>query len=822
MYHPEYSVQHIQEIIQAEGVTPDPNAVIRTLAFDSRKLADEKFTLFFALHGRRSGETYIKQAYASGVRNFVVRTDYKDTDAWPGANFLFVDHPVQALQSLAAAHRKQFDYPVIAITGSNGKTIVKEWLYQLLRHDKKIVRSPKSYNSQIGVPLSVWNMTAEHELGIFEAGISLGGEMAALANVIQPTIGVLTNLGDAHNEGFSSKAEKLEEKLKLFSQVDLFVYSPRYIPDENISLPGKEQFSWAFNQPADLCITHQEDSPSGGTTLTASFQGQIMSCQLPFRDAASLENVVCCWSVLLALHYKPSEVTQWLEKLHTVNMRMELKKGINNCSVIDDSYSLDLSSLSIALDFLNQQKQHPKKTLILSDIPESGISSETLYRQVADLLRSKEVDRLIGIGPEISAFSSLFSLEQQFYESTASFLSDMPQLRLNNEAILLKGARRFEFEHISKALTQKVHETVLEINLSALEENLNHYKSRLKPGVKLMAMVKAFSYGSGSYEIANILQFNGVDYLTVAYADEGVSLRQAGITLPIMVMNPDVDGFETMIDNNLEPELYSLRVLRSFLDALSSSGRTGYPVHIKLDTGMHRLGFSPNELEPLLALISGEPCIIVKSAFSHLTSSEDPDSDHFTRQQIKLFSEMTTRLESALGYSIIKHIANTSAISRLPEAQFDMVRLGIGLYGVDSSVSSMKSPLHTVARLVTCVSQIKELSKGDTVGYNRRGVMLHDGKVATVKIGYADGYDRKLGNGVGQMLINGHLVPTIGSICMDMCMLDVTGVDVEEGDEVIVFDGEHTVSHIARQLETIPYEVLTGISQRVKRVYFYE
>lgn len=820
MYHSEYSVLQIQQIIHAKGITPFPHTKISTLAFDSRKLADENQALFFALNGRRSGQAYIKEAYSMGVRSFVVQNDFSDANSFPDANFLLVESPLKALQTLASAHRKNFNYPVMAITGSNGKTIVKEWLYQLLGHDKRIVRSPKSYNSQIGVPLSVWKMDEDHDLAIIEAGISLKGEMAALAEVVQPTIGILTNIGEAHNEGFSSKEEKLKEKLKLFDDVDLFVYSPKYV--QAIECPGRRHFSWAFNQPADLSIIRQTDNPGNGTTLTALFRDQELSCNLPFKDAASLENAVCCWAVLLALNYDPNTIISWLEKLHTVNMRMEMKKGIHNCSVIDDSYSLDLSSLSIALDFLNQQKQHPKKTLILSDIPEAGISPEILYKQVAELLRSKQVDRLIGVGADISSYSSFFHLEKHFYKDTNALLSGISDIWLDNEAILLKGARRFEFEHISKVLTQKVHETILEINLSALEANLNYYKSKLKPGVKLMAMVKAFSYGSGSYEIANILQFNRVDYLAVAYADEGVSLRQAGITLPIMVMNPDVDGFETMINNKLEPEIYSIRVMASFLQALSLSGQTQYPVHIKLDTGMHRLGFSPEEIEPLLALITGDDRIVVKSAFSHLTSSEDEASDGLTRQQIGLFSQTTERLEAVLGYSIIKHIANTSAISRLPEAQFDMVRLGIGLYGIDSSHLSEKSPLSTVARLITCVSQIKELKKGDTVGYNRRGVMPQDGKVATVKIGYADGYDRKLGNGAGKMLINGQLVPTIGNICMDMCMLDITGVSAEEGDEVIVFDGRYTVSHIARQLETIPYEVLTGISQRVKRIYLYE
>lgn len=822
MYHIAYPLEEIIQVIQAEGYIPHPEYSIRTLAYDSRKLVDEKYALFFALSGRRNGDLYIREAYQEGLRNFVVHKNYNGAAEFADANFLFVNDTLKALQDLVSRHRQNFNYPVIAITGSNGKTIVKEWLYQLLGHDKNIVRSPKSYNSQIGVPLSVWNMNEKNNLGLFEAGVSRKGEMAALESIIHPGIGVLTNIGDAHNEGFNSRDEKTAEKLILFKDVDLFVYSPKYLDHYTGAIPGKNKFTWAFNQQADLNIIHQHATDDDHTILTAIFKGTEMVCRLPFIDAASLENAVCCWAVLLALQYNAHDVIGWIERLHAVRMRMELKTGINNCSIIDDSYSLDLSSLGIALDFLNQQNQHPKRTLILSDIPEAGMSPEILYKQIAELLKSKSVDRLIGVGPDISSYAELFSIEKTFFPDTRALISHFHALSIADETILLKGARKFEFEQISRILTQKVHETVLEINLNALENNLNHYKAHLKPGVKLMAMVKAFSYGSGSFEIANVLQFNRVDYLAVAYADEGISLREAGVTLPIMVMNPDLQGFDLMIEHMLEPEIYSLRVLHDFVEALKKADKQHYPIHIKLDTGMHRLGFAPGEIDAMLEITAESSLVVVKSAFSHLTSSEDPLSDDLTHEQINLFASLTNVMENTLGYRIIKHIANTSAISRFPEAQFDMVRLGIGLYGIDGTYPAHRSPLETVATLKTCISQIRELKEGDTVGYNRRGVMKRDGRVATVKIGYADGYNRQLGNGTGKMVVNGFLAPTIGNICMDMCMLDITGIPAEEGDDVLVFDENHTVNDIAVQLQTIPYEVLTSISQRVKRIYYYE
>ena len=826
MYHKAYSVKEIEQIIQAKAFIKNPAASIRTLAYDSRKLSDMDHTLFFALHGRRNGHEFINEVYQAGVRNFVVNEKSSLPEQYPDANFFLVGDSLAALQQLTAWHRRQYNYPVIGITGSNGKTIVKEWLYQLLASEKNIVRSPKSYNSQIGVPLSVWRMTEEHSLAIFEAGISRKGEMESLKNIIQPTIGILTNIGEAHNEGFASKEEKIAEKLTLFRDTDLLIYSPKYLKDYSGKIPGKRKFTWGWNDKnADLMLFDDESLNTNSknfTVIKGRYLNENVECTVPFTDAASVENAVCCWAVILALGYHQRDADLQLNMLHPVSMRLELKGGINNCSIIDDSYSADISSLAIALDFLKQQNQHPQRTLILSDIPQAGLDAEVLYQQVADLLDIKEVDRLIGVGEGIGKFSDKFKQEKLFFKDTEALLKGVSEVKFEDETILLKGARSFEFEQISKLLTQKVHDTVLEINLNAVENNLNYYKSQLKPGVKLMVMVKAFSYGSGSFEIANLLQFNKVDHLAVAYADEGVTLRKAGISLPIMVMNPDVVAFDTMIEHQLEPEIYSSRILKDFTEALKRKTQKDYPVHIKLDTGMHRLGFLKSDLEGLLDELKENNCIRVISAFSHLVASEDPASDDFTRHQMSVFNEMTSEIELILGYSFLRHVSNTSAISRLPEAQLDMVRLGIGLYGFDGSFKNKKSPLETVTVLKTAISQIKELDPGDTVGYNRKGVLPSGGRIATVKIGYADGYSRKLGNGNGKMLLNGHIVPTIGNICMDMCMLDITGVNASEGDEVIVFNDVIRVEDIASQLETIPYEVLTGISGRVKRVYYFE
>ena len=813
-----YSIHHIAEILNADKVLPLPNMAIRKLLTDSRTVIDPEGSLFFAVKAQRDGHQFITNAYENGVRNFVISDSAFAT--FSDANFLIVSDVLQALQDLAAYNRQINPIKVIGITGSNGKTIVKEWLYQLLAADYHIIRSPKSFNSQIGVPLSVWQIAPDHTLGIFEAGVSTNNEMEPLTKMIAPTIGVLTNIGEAHAEGFQDKTEKLKEKLKLFTDVETFVYAPEYISGVAVDdLPGKTKFTWSTSFPADLKISFIEPI-EGRNYIRATYQEKEIECLIPFSDKASIENGIICWATLLAMGYSPEQADLRLEKLTPISMRLELINGIENCSVIDDSYSADTSSLAIALDFLNQQNQHPKKTLILSDIYETGKTNEVLYTEIASLLQQKNLNRLIGIGPNISSFANLFTLEATFFDDTQSFIAQLPGIHFANETILVKGARRFEFSRISKLLTLKIHDTILAINLNALAANLQFYRSKLSHGVKVMAMVKAFSYGSGSFEIANLLQYHKVDYLAVAYADEGIALRKAGITLPIMVMSPEPSAFEAMVHQQLEPEIYNIGILKSFLNFLPAY-TVDYPIHLKLDTGMHRLGFESEDLPALLTLLKDLKSVKVISIFTHLVASEQAKHDEFTTHQFQEFTRMYHEMSTTLDYQPFKHVLNTSGVTRWPDLQLDMVRIGIGLYGFDNALVNNQG-LQTVAVLKTTITQVKELKAGETVGYNRNGVLPNGGRIATVKIGYADGYNRNFGNGNGKMLVNGKLAPTIGSICMDMSMLDVTGLEVKTGDEVIVFDSQLTIADLAKQIHTIPYEILTNVSQRVKRVYFYE
>ncbi|MGI4728115.1 MAG: bifunctional UDP-N-acetylmuramoyl-tripeptide:D-alanyl-D-alanine ligase/alanine racemase [Janthinobacterium lividum] len=818
-----YSITQISEILGAKNSIRQ-QATIEHLLTDSRKISKAETSLFFALDGTRNGHDFIPELYAVGVFNFVVKENYPIPEEFADANFISVKEVLPALQKLAAYHRQKFDYKVIAITGSNGKTVVKEWLYQLLSADKKVVRSPKSYNSQTGVPLSLWQMDAQHELAIIEAGISLPGEMEKLQEMIRPTIGVLTHFASAHDEGFANRTEKLHEKLTLFKGVDLLIYNLDQAPPETANETQNLKtftISKKTNQ-ADLYVFEQEIK-TDKTILNAVFEGEKLVCNIPFLDEASVENALLCWGTLLALGTNPAVISDRMEHLNPVSMRLELKNGINNCSVIDDSYNSDVNSLEIALNFLDRQKQHPKKTLILSDIYQSGLKSGELYQQVADLIQQKNIDCLIGVGAEITQNQKLFKTpEKYFFADTQSLLSHLSSIQFRDETILLKGSRLFEFERISRILAQKTHETVLEINLNALQNNLNHYKSILKPGVKLMAMVKAFSYGSGSFEIAGILQFNKVDYLAVAYVDEGIALRKAGITLPIMVLNPEVSAFNELLDYQLEPEIYSFNMLEKYAVFIDVKSAEQVPIHLKIDTGMHRLGFEFEEVEQLCRALKSNPQLQVKSVFSHLAGSGSAEHDEFTWQQFHSFQKIGNLLQDALGYSFIKHISNTSAISRWPEMQLNMVRLGIGLYGIDSAAKPQNNPLQPVAALKTSISQLKKVKARETVGYSRNDKMEHDGVIATVRIGYADGYLRVFGNGNGKMLINGKLAPTIGHISMDMCMLDVSGIEVQEDDTVVVFDENLRIENLADQAGTIPYEILTNISQRVKRVYFYE
>lgn len=795
---------------------------IKTLLTDSRKISTPEGALFFALKGgRHDGHRYIEELYEKGVRAFVV-SKVPSGRIFEGADFIVVEDTLVALQKLAAAHRKKFMIPVVAITGSNGKTIVKEWLFQLLREDVNIVRSPKSYNSQIGVPLSVWLIEKKHEAAVFEAGISQPGEMENLQRIIQPQIGIFTNIGQAHDENFSSMQEKVAEKLKLFREVEKLIYCRDYLPIHEMvqeKLVGST-FTWSRKSKADLVVGKITRS-GPETEIQAVYKNSFIRIVIPFTDEASIENAIHCWAFMILRGIEQKEIEHRMKYLSPVAMRLELKEGINNCSIINDSYNSDLGSLSIALDFLNQQKQHPKKTVILSDILQSGKDEDQLYSEVSALIHKKGVQKIIGIGEAISRQADKFDVEKEFYNSTKDFILGMNTLRFRDETILLKGARNFGFEEISRILQQKAHETVLEINLNAVVHNLNHFRSRLDPDIKIMAMVKAFSYGSGSFEIANVLQFHRVDYLAVAYADEGIELRKAGITLPIMVMNPEEQSYDSMIQYNLEPEIFSFRVLTLFDEAAKRNDHDGAKpllIHLKLDTGMRRLGFEEKDINELVVRIKNNKRLKIQSVFSHLAASDEKEHDEFTNHQIAIFNSMSERITHHFDYPILRHILNSSGILRFADAQFDMVRLGIGMYGIAHDTRGLQQ----VSTLRTTISQIKQVAENTTVGYSRKGVANRSMQIATIPIGYADGLSRRLGNGSGKMIVNGVKVPTIGNICMDMCMIDVTDVVCNEGDEVIVFGEDLPITEIAKDLGTIPYEVLTNVSRRVKRVYYQE
>lgn len=789
-------------------------------------------SVFFALMGpRRDGSIFVDEMYKKSVRCFVVADDFNSDEVKEntGAVFLQVPNVLQALHTLTAHHRGQFNMPVIGITGSNGKTIVKEWLYQLLQPGFNIVRSPRSYNSQIGVPQSMWLMNEKHKLGIFEAGISQPNEMQHLANIIRPTIGVLTNIGDAHNEGFIDVNEKINEKLKLFANSDVLIFgsdnselSAAISAFKNKINPQLELFSWGNKETATLQIISVV-KVNNDTTVKLKYKEQQLVFTIPFTDAAAIENAFSCCCVLLYTGVAAVTISERMLQLKPVEMRLELKQGINNCSVINDSYSNDINSFAIALDFLQMQQQHQKRTLILSDILQSGKTGQDLYAHVARIIQKKNVNRFIGIGPQISKYKNAFSnlTETAFYTSSSEFKQQFHSQHFHNETILIKGARVFEFEQISHLLESKTHQTVLEVNLDAVTHNLNVYKKLLNPGVKLMAMVKAFSYGSGSFEIANILQFHHVDYLAVAYADEAVELRKAGITLPIMVMNVEAVTFDILVQHNLEPELFSFGILTEFENYLKGNGISNYPVHLKLDTGMRRLGFESKDITDLSNRLKVSASFKIQSVFSHLAASDSILHDDFTNAQAASFLKSCEAVQKATGYTFIKHIANTSAIHRHKNLQLNMIRLGIGLYGVDAD-PAIQRQLKNVTTLKTTISQIKIVKEGESIGYSRKGIAAKDSQIATVRIGYADGYPRLLSNGIGKMWINGKTVPVIGNVCMDMTMLDVTDVDAKEGDEVIVFGAQFPVNELAILAKSIPYEILTGISQRVKRVYFEE
>ena len=820
-----YTISKIATIINAELSGKD--IPVKQLLIDSRTLAEPDGVLFVALKTpNNDGHRFIKELYAKGVRLFLVNMHFEDALLYSEASFIKVSDTLAALQKLAIWHRGQFEIPVVAITGSNGKTIVKEWLYQLISPDKNIVKSPLSYNSQVGVPLSVWQMDNTHELGIFEAGISQPGEMGKLEPIISPTVGIFTNIGEAHGANFKDTQEKVEEKMRLFQHVKTLIYCRDYKNIDhalkyNSTYSRIRLFTWSGTTNADLKIRTVAQGV-GNTKISAIYLGSEISIIIPFTDDASVENAINCWAYLLFAGYENTVIAERMNNLQPVAMRMEMLKGMNNCTIINDSYNSDINSLSVALNFLQRQEQHAHKTIVLSDITQNGKEEKELYERIASIIKAKPPTKLIGIGEAISRNASLFNIEKHFFANTSDFLKHIHEFNFKDEAILLKGARSFEFEKISRVLQEKAHETVMLINLAAITHNLAYYRSLLKPSTKIMAMVKAFSYGSGSFEIANMLQFHRADYLAVAYPDEGVELRNAGISLPIMVMNPEAGSYDLLLKYRLEPEVYSFRTLKMAAEAVARSGSNEkLPIHIKLDTGMHRLGFAEENIEELMLQLSATPALTVKSVFSHLAASGSDKHNGFTLQQIEKFNLWSDKILAALPYPVMRHILNSAGIARYPQVQFDMVRLGIGLYGVGNDATEQRK-LENASILKSVISQVMHLKKGETVGYNQSGVLQKDSSIATVAIGYADGISREFGNGKGKMKVHGKLAPVIGDVCMDMCMLDITGIDAKEGDEVLIFDDSASLLQTAKDMNTIPYETLTSLSGRVKRVYIQE
>ncbi|MDR0427058.1 MAG: bifunctional UDP-N-acetylmuramoyl-tripeptide:D-alanyl-D-alanine ligase/alanine racemase [Dysgonamonadaceae bacterium] len=821
------NIREIAKIIDAETNIRVPESKIDILLTDSRSLSEPKTTLFFALTTEHNdGHRYISELYEKGVRNFVVLRSYNEENNISEANYLRVADTLQALQVLAANHRKQFSIPVLGITGSNGKTIVKEWLYQLLHDQFTVVRSPRSYNSQTGVPLSVWQLNEQTQLGIFEAGISLPGEMKSLKTIIQPTIGLFTTIGEAHQENFFSQEEKCLEKLILFEDAEKIIYNEdlllvKYCMEKK-GFSGKT-FSWSLkNEKAPLYITEIKKSISqtviSGLLTTCN---RPFSIKIPFTDEASIENAIHVLALVLYLNLDISHLSERFEKLEPVAMRLDVNKGMNGNILINDTYNSDINSLSIALDFLSRRSvdKEMKRVLILSDILQSGMVPAAFYRNVAELIHGKDVQHIIGIGPNLISHSNLFHIEKDFYPTTESFLESKKYRSLKDSIILIKGSRQFRFEWISEQLSEKSHQTVLEVNLDAVIHNLKYFQSKLPPDTKIICMVKAFGYGVGSYELAKTLQERGADYLAVALADEGAELRREGISMPVMVMNPEEHAFNTLFEYNLEPEIYNMNMLDSIIRETERRAILNYPIHIKFDTGMNRLGFDSRDIPLISVKLNKQTGVVVKSVFSHLAGSDSPLLDDFTRKQIELFKRDADRIEGLLKYPIMRHLLNSAGIERFPDAHFDLVRLGIGLYGI-SAVD--KNVLQPVATLKTRILQIREVEKGNTVGYGRKGVLNRDARIAVIPVGYADGLDRKLGNGNGKVQIGNQQAPIIGNICMDISMIDVTDIQAEEGDEVIIFGKDIPVSHLAEQLETIPYEILTSISPRVKRIYYKE
>ena len=821
-----YSIETIAQLLQAKRIGPGEGTV-KWLLTDSRSLGFPEETLFFALvTGRGNGHRYINDLYNRGVRHFVVSEHPTDESlqAMPEANFLVVADTLAALQLLAEKHRAQYDIPVVGITGSNGKTVVKEWLSQLLGPDHHVARSPRSYNSQIGVPLSVWQMDEHTDVALIEAGISHHREMKRLHHIIRPTIGVLTNIGGAHQENFTSLQDKCMEKLTLFRNCDIIIYNgddEEVCESVNRALQSAREIAWSRrNADKPLFISAVEKSDKN-TTVTYHYLNLRGAYTIPFTDEASVENSIHCLAVCLYLMLPGEKIAERMQRLEPVAMRLEVKEGKNGSTLINDSYNADIASLDIALDFMARrpEREGRERVLILSDLLQTGQRSRSLYRKVAALVESRGVERIIGIGPELMASADRFNIKKSFYSTTEDFLQSDELHMLHRSLILVKGSRSFGFERIAEQLALKVHETTLEIDLGAMVDNLNHYRSMLAPSVKTVCMVKAFAYGAGFYEIAKTLQDHRVDYLAVAVADEGEQLRKAGITANILVMNPEMSAFKTIFENNLEPEVYSFPLLDAMIHACEHEGYMHYPIHIKIDTGMSRLGFSPDDMPQLIERLQRQKAVIPRSIFSHFAGSDSSDFDAFTHQQAARFDRAATALQAAFPHKILRHICNSAGIERFPEYHHDMVRLGLGLYGISPVGDRL---LHPISTLKSTILQIHDVPESETVGYSRRGRLVRPSRIASIPIGYADGLNRRLGNGLGHCIVNGQPAPYVGNICMDVCMIDITDIPCHEGDSVEIFGPTLPVTQLAQWLGTIPYEVMTGISTRVRRIYTVE
>lgn len=819
-----YTIDNITALIGARRFG-NTEASIDWLLTDSRSLAFPETTLFFAIRTKMGdGHHYIPELYRRGVRNFVVGNVPDNSDTlYPMANFLLVVSPLKALQRLAERHREEYNIPVIGVTGSNGKTVVKEWLYQLLSPSMNVTRSPKSYNSQVGVPLSVCLLNEHSQVGIFEAGISQPGEMQALKDIIQPTIGLMTNIGPAHQENFATIQEKCLEKISLFKDADAVIYCA---DDEVISecmsasLYTGDTIAWSrHNADAPLYVSKVEKEDKG-THIVYHYLGYENDMNIPFTDEASVQNCIHCLAVCLYMHISAAEIKQRMAQLEPVAMRLEVIQGVRGCTLINDTYNSDVASLDIALDFMNRRPEldNKPKTLILSDILQTGLDASELYKQVAEMVSHRGIDRLIGVGPEISAAHSLFSVKKTFFANSEALIESGLLDTISNEVVLIKGSRKFGFEQITAALSLRVHETTLDVNLGAIVENLNFYRSFMKPETKITCMVKASAYGAGSVEIAKTLQDRGVDYLAVAVADEGADLRRAGITTGIIVMNPEMTAFDTLFQYDLEPEVYNFKLLKALIHAAEKQGIQDFPIHVKLDTGMHRLGFNPlTDVPQVIEILKQQNAVIPRSVFSHFVGSDSPDFDEFSAHQYDLFLQGSSQLQAAFSHKILRHICNSAGIERFPERHLDMVRLGLGLYGI-APIDNRR--LSNVTSLRTTILQIRNVPKGDSIGYSRRSYVDRNSRIAAIPIGYADGLNRHLGNRNGYCLVNGQKAPYIGNICMDVCMIDVTDIACEEGDVVEIFGDNLPVTVLSDKLDTIPYEILTSVSNRVKRVYF--